>query len=1189
MQSPGRPDQPSEGSNLRGALGGAANEAGAVHRAGIAALVTVHGLRGEGVPWLASDTPPVQIHLEADTAVDDIVVRFADGSRAFIQAKASSDLGAPFKSAVAQWCDAVKAGHCNNGDQLLLIVAEPAGTLRNIARHLVEYQNGAAPTKAAAENLKMLRRLITDRGLDKEATERVLNSAAVRFIDARHLGPDEGQGAAWLDAAVVQAGRGTAAFAMLRAALRDEAASRSSSSDLETWRHWLSKAEIPLTSDRDGLLAARLQAEDDTISAYRNRAAQNKDMLPLADLNFGLSSLHIPGLAAGLKATPISAIAEGGRQREKEDLLKIVRREGRMVLVGLPGAGKSVALKLVSAEWATRTQAPFPVYIRISDIASKIPRGGPYSLTLREIVEVATQGEDPILADAIMRRLQRGEVILLLDALDEVLENRDAAVEAIAQLLKELPPSADMIVTTRHSSSKAAETLQLPAFELNEPNDLDSTLDTLLQKLAETRGTESTGWLDERRDYIEDSRSADQYLWQIPLLATLMVLLLVERAPQSMPDSRAALLVEIIDASVHRWEARRSTTGIPGITVSLTSQVLLDCYDDIAHYVAQDRAQWNDVSEAIENRLRDYWGKSPGEAKAAAQGVLNHWDATAGVFITSYPRGKLVARTRLFAEIGEARWALRSATQAVEWLRASVGDPELRECVRLAAGLSASIMQSLCDLALKHEGDLLDLALSAIEDGARLDAGRGHALKAVLISQISTLPLNPTQNKIGKFKVPGYSAPAKLAVRLANINLNDDELQLLCDRTRRLGHWQSAVVKSIALASQAERNGTPLTSADLDVFEQALFNPEREEDLERRPAGLDRVVQFALKELLPQREAAAFRVAATAYRCSMSTATKVEEQLKRLGYGDVLDDARPNRDRILTASTRKAMKAISRFDRNGIFHLLMKLDGASTDRTVVRDWHLDEAAALVQALDINYAGLGMLDHAVTQVPDITLDLCRSIAAGYGIDTQLVTAELKSLQNENPSHPDWFILVVPSKRRSVPESSLPTGTPNLLMQAFKTNNEWLADLAATLAWDATDLTDDWYAQAITICQDLAPWPRRALSTIVAKHWPNSPAPSDAVSRSGYVRIAAARFAYQGDIDDAANLLRDPDLLVRQSAAEILTKVPTDKKGPFIEALSTPAEQWTCIHCDRVNNIRDTACRNHHAAPSPTVTD
>ena len=86
-----------------GALGGARNEAGSGHRAGIAALIITYGLLEERVPWFKSTAPPVRLRLEADDRVDDIVVTLGDGSRVFIQAKQAGSKG-DLNDAVHQWC-----------------------------------------------------------------------------------------------------------------------------------------------------------------------------------------------------------------------------------------------------------------------------------------------------------------------------------------------------------------------------------------------------------------------------------------------------------------------------------------------------------------------------------------------------------------------------------------------------------------------------------------------------------------------------------------------------------------------------------------------------------------------------------------------------------------------------------------------------------------------------------------------------------------------------------------------------------------------------------------------------------------------------------------------------------------------------------------------------------------------------
>ncbi len=1143
------------------------------------------------MPWLASSTPPVGIRLEADTYVDDIVVQLDDGSSAFIQAKASSGLGAPFKSAVSQWCEAVTAGQCTEADQLLLIVAEPTGTLRDLARHLRDFQAGVAPTLTASKSLNELRLEIANNGLDSPNTERVMRMAAIHFVDARLLGPEENQGGAWLDAAVVKAGHGLIAFKALRAAIRDDSAYRKSS-NLDIWRDWLTQANIPLVSDQEGLLAARLQAEDDALSSYREGLAQDSNMLPLADFNYGLASLHVPGLASGLEAIYTGGTTDSEQERQDEKrLLEITRREGRMLLIGRPGAGKSVALRLISSQWAATPQAPVPVRARLADLARKIPTGGPNRLKLSTVISVAIGEENRTLTEALTRRLQRGEALLLLDGLDEVQENRDGIIEAVANILQELPESIDLVISSRHSSSEAASTLGLPMFELNEPKDLDATLDLLLQKLAEVKGTQTSGWIEARQAFIEKSRKSDRALWEVPLLATLMILLLAERSPYSMPASRAELLVDIIEASVHRWESRRTTTSIPGIEASLTAEVLLDCYDDIAHCISQGNGNWDDSVAAVELRIREYWGKSPGEARFAAKGVLNHWDVTAGVFLTAQPQGRLSARTRLFAEIGEARWAIRDDEIAVTWLQDAISDPELRESVRLAAGLSPTVMRLLCDLAIERGEDLLDLALSAIEDGGPVDIVRGHSIKEAQISRISTLPLTPKPPNIGKFRFPSHSAAATLAVRLAHISLDEDERRRLITQTKRLGIWQSAVIEAIAATEQADRSGSILTNIGLDTVERALLDPSQEDEAEnRRPAGLDELVKVALRMLVPTRPNTAERVAATAYRCSMSTLSHAETELKKLGLGEAIKTARPERSREMAERTRKALRALNDFDRDDPFLLLSNISDEPIALTPMQAWHLDEAAALIQRIDINYARIGDVQHAIEEFPTVTLSLCCSIAEASRIDHRAAAAEIKSLQSENPNHPDWWILAVPSRRRPKPDISQPAGSPDLLLSALTANNEWLARLALQLAWNTVGMAENWRDQLMHIIPNLHAEVRHLAGIIIAKHWPETNVPGgDAAVRSGFAAAAAIRAVDQENIEDAIPLLRDPDLLVREEAANILKEMAEDKKGPLIEALSYPAKQWTCLHCDQVMGTETSACRNHHTRPNPSVSD
>lgn len=92
--------------------GGQDNEIGSEYRARLGALLATSVLlasdvRHVGAPFWGT---PLTIRAEADSAVDDLVVLFGDGRRAYIQAKhavqLSKSVTSPFGKAIAQFVEA---------------------------------------------------------------------------------------------------------------------------------------------------------------------------------------------------------------------------------------------------------------------------------------------------------------------------------------------------------------------------------------------------------------------------------------------------------------------------------------------------------------------------------------------------------------------------------------------------------------------------------------------------------------------------------------------------------------------------------------------------------------------------------------------------------------------------------------------------------------------------------------------------------------------------------------------------------------------------------------------------------------------------------------------------------------------------------------------------------------------------
>ncbi|MGW6769240.1 NACHT domain-containing protein [Streptomyces sp. NPDC055037] len=1166
----------------RGALGGASNEAGASHRAGVAALLAVYGLLGERVPWLRSGAPPVLLRMEADLHVDDVVVDLGDGTRAFMQAKLSAGRKA-FEDTVDQWCRAVASGECKPGDELLLVVARTTGTYQSLGDALVARRGGASPTAPAARHFDRLRQLAAGRGLDASGIQRLLDAAAIRVLDARDNGPDEALGTACLNAAVVPAGHGQAAFRILRAAARTQAEQRASS-DLGIWRSWLTDAHLPLTADASGSAAARLEAREQAIKRYRAEWAQNQDVLPLADLGLGLTSMTVPGMTKDLRATPPS------RKNTHDRLIDAVRRQGRLFLVGRPGAGKTVASRLIAARWAASDRAPVPVWLRLRDLIPRLPATGPYRLEVRDLIGAALGDAQPLLTEALLARVEHGQALLVLDALDETLERRDAVVEAVADLLDRLPADLDVLVTSRHSCLHSAGLLRLPVYRLQDPWHLADTLDRLLIAVAEQLGGEATdaGWKAERRVRIAHSRHAEPDLWRVPLLATLIVLLIAQQPARAVPSGRAGLLQEVIDSSVRLWEMRRTTLTVPDTAPELTADVLLDCFDDIARLVAaHGSTTWRRAHSAVSDRLQQHWGKAAGTAAAAARHILEHWDATAGVFISDIPHGTLTARARLFAEIGEARWAVRNSAALTEWMdEATLERPE---SARLAASLSPLAADALITLAIDQGEGILDLVHAAIKDGVVFTEAALHTYRQAQLDRLTTFPdrYPPASSEHVIDLSEGKSPRAEFIIRLAGEDLDATQTEQLCAAAAAMSPRLEAVVTALRLQQRAHRNGRELTEGELDVF-QAALEDLRDDDDEAdlgRVHGSDELVRAAVTHLVPRRPETAPAVADIATHITLDTLEWLEVELPRLGHTLTLKAIRQ-----FGGPDTLAWLAQSTLDMTALFHLLTTLDEEPVTLAWAQAWHLDEAAAFIGVLGVRTVGaLKIAAAAVRQQPDLTRSLLRLTTKACGYDSTLISAQLRSLSQENPEGTNWSLLYQPSTRAPAPGHAVVPIDDDLLLRALRHGNTWLVALALTLA-ETAQVPSHLGTRLVTELPTLGPRTRLRTAQFLACCWPDLPLPDDdAVVRAGAARARAVALADSLRHRDARLLLSDPDLLVREQTARGLNDIPTPELPVLKAALTVPVQQWTCLNCGTGVPAEVQDCECGHTQPHVKIAE
>ncbi|MBO8197734.1 NACHT domain-containing protein [Streptomyces smyrnaeus] len=1121
--------------------------------------------------------------MEADLHVDDVVVDLYDGTRAFIQAKLTARNKA-FEDTVDQWCRSVTSGECRPGDELLFVVAQPTKVFLDLADALAVRRRGASLTASATKHIDRVCKLAVGHGLDGRARERLLHAAAIRALDARDNGPDEALGSACLNAAVVAAGHGRAAFIALREAAHTQAEQRTTS-DLAIWRSWLTRGHLPLIADVSGTAAARLEALERVVRRYREEWSRKQDTIPLADLGLGLTSMTVPGMAKDLHASP------PGQKHGRDQLVDAVRRQGRLFVVGSPGTGKTIASRAIAARWAANDRAPIPVWLRLRDLMPRLSAVGPYRIEADDLVRAAVGDTQPLLTEALLAYIARGNALLVLDALDETLERRDAVVEAVADLLSRLPAEIDVLVTSRHSCIKSAALLHLPVYELQTPWKLSDTLDQLLEAVAEQLGGEANKdeWKAEHRARIAHSRSAEPDLWRVPLLATLMVLLTTQRSAHSAPSGRAALLEEVIDSSVRLWEMRRAVPAVPDTAPALTADILVDCFDDIARLVAvHGSTSWHQAHSAVNTRLQHHWGKPAGTAAAAARHILEYWDATAGVFISDAPHGTLTARTRLFAEIGEARWAIRDPSALTAWMNeAATRRPE---SARLAASLSPDAAGALIARAIDSGGQLLELVHAAVQDGVGFDEALLHAYRQAQLDRLATVPDRYPPAPPHVIDLDAKRSPrAELIVLLASENLDMAQADQLIRAAAAMSHRLEAVVVALRVHQQALRRGRDLTDRELDVVQGALealvsVSTEEIED----PAyfhGSDALVRAAVIHLLPRKPELASALANVTSHISLNTLEWLETELPRLGHAATLKSIRESSGSEVLARLARSFKDIS-----ALFELMTELDDSAVALTPGQAWHLEEAATFVDDLGIGDFAAMTPPAAARQQPDLTRSILRIALKACGYNGALISAQLRSLKKENPGRADWGLLYLPSTRTFAGQPASVTVDDDLLLDVLQHGNAWLVTLTLALAGDSPS-PDSRLAEHLTPrLPALNARTRMQAARFLTHHWPDVALPGDdGAIRAGAASARAAAHADGGRHRDALPLLTDPDLLVRAQAAHRLSDIAPRDLPQLEQALATAAQQWTCLGCGTTVSADARTCGCKHARPKPRFPD
>jgi hypothetical protein len=1170
---------------------GKANEVGSVFRCVVATHLAVHGLRGRPVSGL--DLPagvfPVRLDFETDDPTDDIRVTFSTGRRAYVSAKRKVSKGSPLKETIDGW---VKQTPTLGPDGLLAIAGEEfVGPAKHLARALRRHRKGL-PMESESERTALS---VIDNLLPATVRDIVLDRARVLRLQGSTDSESFKDFLAALMDHVVDGEQGPQAVDVLSALLHRQAG-QALGSGIDDWVAALNGAGLKVIADQGGPAGRRAAAKLAAVGAYRDRLQADAGRIDLSLLAEDLPPIVVEDLIDGLRIQ-----VEG--ERSSDSLLKCLRRWRRMLIVGQPGSGKSVALREIAAQCAADPHAPVPIRV----VLPRLMQSHPERWTIDALIDVATadvaSNEQRVpLATYLVEELAQGRALILCDGLDECGTQAPWAAQQLSDILGTLHPRAGFVLATRANSQIPAARLGLPRVELEAPHSLSATVDRVLAACAETRVAEGDreAWLETRRAWLRDVRKEHDELLSVPLLAVLLALICARAADADLPKGRAALLHRAVQESVDRWEQTREAPGTDRPwSPALTTAILLDGFIVLGRLldggVAPPRAY---ALEVLSTMLadRDQWGMPPAQAREVAEQVLRFWDEHVAVFVVN-AADELTTRSKVFAEIATAMWTTSCTHKHMtEWLTGALVYTDSDGAIALAAGLDSRTVDALLELGANGQPDAtLMVADLVIRRTISLTSGQLD----LIFDQLSADAIASLEGK-----VPPRRGPKNPPNRIPK----------LWDETRDTGPWpfvQAACLLALPKESRGQRAGLIAAShldhisetiaialcalTDAAADDRSLGNQGAEavnaalaiptppktklvKESRRRTAvigggrlapGLDHVALAAADRLDELADDAGERAAQIAEHATGGIGDRIHAALRRAGietnhrWREMFANSKKWRDEY------KARRATLLSDIGS----LAAPDRAPDEKDF---WSLTDIGDLLAATGYLSVGSREFNRAfIHDTAETRREWLDALAAAYGINKAAVAEQARYLESKSEAaddvateNDDWFVAYVTPLVEPVLVDNLrdrlSTEQQQALLACLKADSDWIAYAAAQVLvyledtlWDCREL----------FATDMSAWPidRAGLLYSVAmltagnqrEEMLAEATTSDSVDYRYAARMTIS-IASQLDLDSMLmkTLRRDPDLAVRPKDARKESPVPA---------------HWTCNECRSVNDL------------------
>ncbi|MEN4011345.1 MAG: SUMF1/EgtB/PvdO family nonheme iron enzyme [Bellilinea sp.] len=308
--------------------------------------------------------------------------------------------------------------------------------------------------------------------------------------------------------------------------------------------------------------------------------------------------LALEDIYVALNTRTMIDIEEKGKKQERGDFAREKQRplpalealvqspRQRMVLLGLPGTGKSTFVRYLALRVAQEMlgaprrledwqgKAVLPIAISLGRFAETLPAGATQGTTamlevfLRNTVEADSRYA--AFAPLVLSILQEEGGLVMFDGLDEVadLSLRPVVVQAVEAFTEKYArnPGSRFLVTCRTYSyrDKDWQLTGWPVHELDLLNNeqIAQFVNAWYDQHSLLDPARELEYREKRLKLLEALRSGDRRrLYEVAPYPIILTIMAIVHASYELPDSRAQVYMQCVKMLLEKWQTKRSIMG----------------------------------------------------------------------------------------------------------------------------------------------------------------------------------------------------------------------------------------------------------------------------------------------------------------------------------------------------------------------------------------------------------------------------------------------------------------------------------------------------------------------------------------------------------------------------------------------------------------------------------------------------